>query len=71
MAQTTVTHKGYHGTIEVNNTDYSLFGKILFIDEHITYKGQSFAELEQDFRKAVEGHIQLCKEKGQEPPFSE
>jgi predicted HicB family RNase H-like nuclease len=71
LAQTTVAHKGYHGTIEVNNKDYSLFGKILFIDENITYKGQSFAELEQDFREAVEKHIQFCKEKGQKPPFSE
>ncbi len=71
MAQTTITHKGYRGTIEVDNTDYSLFGKILDLDEHIAYKGQSFAELEQDFRKAVEKHRELCKEKGEEPPFSE
>ena len=71
MAQQTVTHKGYHGTIEVNTKDYSLFGKILFIDEELTYSGQSFAELEEDFRKKVENHILLCQEKGQEPPFSE
>lgn len=71
MAQKTVTHKGYHGTIEVNTKDYSLFGKVLFIDEDLSYSGQSFADLEEDFRKAVETHIQLCKEKGQEPPFSE
>jgi predicted HicB family RNase H-like nuclease len=64
-------HKGYHGTIEVETKDYSLFGKILFIDDEIPYSGQSFAELEEDFRRAVEKHIQLCKEKGQEPPFSE
>jgi hypothetical protein len=54
-------HKGYHGTIKVNTKDYSLFGKILFIDEEITYTGQSF----------VENHIQLCRDKGEEPPFSE
>jgi predicted HicB family RNase H-like nuclease len=71
LAQKTVMHKGYHGTIEVNTTDYSLYGKILFIDEEFTYRGQSFAELEEDFRKAVEKHILLCKEKGQDPPFSE
>jgi len=70
LAQKTVEHKGYHGTIEVNTEDYSLFGKILFIDDEITYTGQTFEELEQDFRKAVEGHILLCRESGQEPPFS-
>ena len=30
MAQKTVIHKGYHGTIKVNTEDYSLFGTILF-----------------------------------------
>lgn len=64
-------YKGYHGTIEVNTKDYSLFGKILFIDEELSYSGQSFADLDEDFRRAVEHHIQLCKDKGQEPPFSE
>ena len=71
MAQKTVMHKGYHGTIKVNTKDYSLFGKILFIDEEMNYSGQSFAELEENFRKVVEDHIQLCKDKGQDPPFSE
>ncbi|MGB3211326.1 MAG: hypothetical protein WBB19_11525 [Desulforhopalus sp.] len=71
MAQKTVAHKGYHGTIDVDTKDYSLYGKILFIDEEFTYSGQSFAELEEDFRKAVEKHIELCKEKGLDPPFSE
>lgn len=64
-------HKGYHGTIKVNPTDYSLFGSILFIDEEMSYSGESFAELEEDFRKMVEKHIQLCRNKGIDPPFSE
>lgn len=71
MAQKTVVHKGYHGTIKVDTKDYSLFGQILFIDEEITYIGQTFTDLEENFRQAVEKHIQSCKEKGQEPPFSE
>ncbi len=71
MAQRTVMHKGYHGTIKVNTKDYSLFGTILFIDEEISYTGQSFTELEENFRTAVEKHIQLCRDKGQDPPFSE
>jgi predicted HicB family RNase H-like nuclease len=71
LAQKTVVHKGYHGTIEVNIKDYSLYGKILFIDEDFTYRGQNFAELDANFQAAVEKHIKLCKEKGQEPPFSD
>lgn len=69
MAQKTLVHKGYHGTIEVETRDYSLFGKILFIDEEITYSGQTFAELEDNFHQAVEQHIQDCLKKGVAPPF--
>ena len=70
MAQKTIEHKGYHGTIEVNSADYSLHGKILFLDEEITYTGETFAELEASFQKAVDVHIKLCQDKGEEPPFS-
>ena len=71
MAQKTIVHKGYHGTIEVNTSDYSLYGKILFLDEDICYLGKSFTELETNFRQAVEKHIGQCRDKGQDPPFSE
>jgi predicted HicB family RNase H-like nuclease len=71
MAQKTIIHKGYHGTIKVDINDYSLFGTILFIDEEISYSGKTFSELEEDFQKAVEAHIAQCVEKGVEPPFSE
>lgn len=71
MAQKTLEYKGYHGTIEVDTTDYSLFGRILFINEDFSYTGQSFAELEENFHQAVAKHIAECREKGIEPPFSE
>jgi predicted HicB family RNase H-like nuclease len=71
VAIKTIVHKGYHGTIEVKSEDYSLHGSILFIDEKVRYSGQSFAELEDSFRQAVEAHRQACRERGQEPPFTE
>ena len=71
MAQKTLMYKGYQGTIEVNVSDYSLFGKILFLDENIQYKGQSFAELDENFRSEVDAHIERCKAKNQPVPFSE
>lgn len=71
MAQKTIVHKGYHGTIKVDTSDYSLFGTILFIDEEVSYKGKTFDELEKNFQSAVEAHINACIKKGVEPPFSE
>lgn len=55
----------------MNTEDFSLYGAILFIEESLTYKGESFEELEAAFRQAVAGHIKSCKEKGEEPPFNE
>ena len=69
MAQKTIVHKGYHGSIEIDTRDYSLYGKLLFIDEEITYHGNEFAELEARFRQAVERHRQRCIDNGQAPPF--
>lgn len=71
MAQKTIILKGYHGTIEVDTTDYSLYGKILFIDEEISYQGETFAEFEENFQKVVEDHIQHCLIEGRTPPFSD
>ncbi|MFT5699528.1 MAG: putative HicB family RNase H-like nuclease [Desulforhopalus sp.] len=71
MAQKTIAHKGYHGTIKVNTNDYSLFGTILFIDEEINYSGQTFSELEAAFQIEVDAHIKACVEKGVDPPFSD
>jgi len=69
LAKRTIVHKGYHGCIEVNPADFSLQGKILFLDEEIVYSGETFAELESNFREQVEKHIQQCKDKGVPLPF--
>ncbi len=71
MAQKTLVHRGYHGSIEVNTKDYSLSGSILFIDSDFSYKGETFEELEKNFISQVEKHIAHCKEKGIPVPFKE
>lgn len=71
MAIKTIVYKGYHGTIEVNTDDYSLHGSILFIEEKARYSGQTFSELEKNFQRTVEAHLQSCIEQGLAPPFSE
>lgn len=71
MARKTVTHKGYYGSIEVDTSDFSLSGKILFIDEEIVFKGETFPEFEAEFQKKVEKHIHDCHARGEAPPFSD
>ncbi len=64
-----IIHKGYHGSLRVDNSDYSFYGEILFIDEEITYRGETFAEVEKAFQDQVEKHITSCIESGKPIPF--
>jgi predicted HicB family RNase H-like nuclease len=69
---TLLKHKGYIGSVEVSLGDACLHGKILFIQDIVTYEGQTVSELKQAFVEAVEDYLATCEELGREPqkPFS-
>lgn len=60
-------HRGYTGSCQISEEDECLFGKILFIDDLITYEGDTVPELHQAFRDAVEFYIQQCEQAGVQP----
>lgn len=64
-------YNGYQGTIEVSTEDDCIFGKILHIEDLVTYEAKSPKELEAAFLGAVNDYIVFCKEEGREPnkPF--
>lgn len=55
------------GSVEYDLDDKCLYGKILFIDDLVTYEGETVEELENAFREMVEDYIATCKEIGKEP----
>jgi len=65
-------HKGFLGSIEVSFEDNCLHGKILFINDLVTYEAESPGQLEAEFKAAVEDYLATCKELGRAPnrPFS-
>jgi len=65
-------YKGFLGSVEVSVEDNCIHGKILFIDDIVTYEAESPAQLEVEFKAAVEDYLDTCKELGREPnrPFS-
>ncbi|PID76915.1 MAG: hypothetical protein CSB24_04260 [Deltaproteobacteria bacterium] len=65
----TLEYQNYKGSIEVDNADFSLSGKILYIDGDYSYQGDTFEELEQNFRKAVDAHMAASGEKDEGIPF--
>lgn len=54
-----IKYKGYTGTIETRD-DGSLFGKIDFIRDLITYEADTLSALTQKFQQSVDGYLQDC-----------
>ena len=63
-------YKNYIGSIEYNLKDKVLFGKILFIDDLISYEGETLGELESNFKEAVDDYLLTCAELGKKPQKS-
>lgn len=67
-----LTHKGYSATIEFSPDDDAFIGRILGINDIITFEGESVQELKNNFYEAVDFYIDTCAQKGVEPnkPYS-
>ena len=63
-------YKGYTGTVEFSAEDNILFGKVIGINGLVSYKGESVAQLREDFEAAVDDYLEMCAEKGVEPQKS-
>ena len=60
-------YKGYIGSIDFSVEDKIFYGKVLGIRALISYEGKNGEELIEDFHKAVDDYLDLCKERGTEP----
>ena len=60
-------HKGYWGAVEYSAEDGLLHGKIIGINDLVTYEANSVQELEQSFMDAVDDYLQTCIDLDKEP----
>ncbi len=67
MNNNAMTYKDYVGSVEYSQDDECLFGRILGINDLITFEGESVKELRQAFEEAVEDYLLHCQEVGKEP----
>ncbi len=67
-----MTYKKYTGSVNYDSEDRIFFGRVLGINDIISYQGRSVDELENDFHGAVDDYLKLCKDTGKKPekPFS-
>lgn len=57
----------YLGSAEVDTDNMVLVGRLLFIRDVITYSASTVADLEKEFRAAVDDYLATCAELGDEP----
>jgi len=60
----TLKYKDYEGTCEIDAEDEICHGKLLFIDDLITYEAETPKQLKQEFESAVDDYIKTCADLG-------
>ncbi|MDI6046206.1 type II toxin-antitoxin system HicB family antitoxin [Flavobacterium yafengii] len=60
-------YKGYIGTVEFSAEDNCLFGKVIGINDLISFEAQEVSELKEVFEEAVNDCLESCKELGKQP----
>ncbi|MDR2543657.1 MAG: type II toxin-antitoxin system HicB family antitoxin [Treponema sp.] len=63
----TLNYKGYFGSVEFSEEDNIFHGRIIGINDHITYHGKCAESLRGDFMEAVNDYLETCAEMGKEP----
>lgn len=60
----------YYGTVEFDLKERRIYGRILGLNDKISYEGTDLDSLERDFREAVNDYVNFCNEIGKEPEKS-
>ena len=60
-------HMSYFGSVEFSSEDTVLYGKIIGINDLVTYEGDSVEQLKSSFIEAVEDYLETCKNLDKSP----
>ena len=70
MNDKTMTYKGYIGSVEYDIEDEILFGKILYVNDTVTFESTTIGGLKKEFTAAVDDYLVTCEQIGKEPQKS-
>ncbi|KJV07178.1 type II toxin-antitoxin system HicB family antitoxin [Methylocucumis oryzae] len=59
-------YKEYEGTAEIDTDRQVCRGKILFINDLVTYEASTPADLQIEFQNAVDDYLETCRDLGRE-----
>jgi len=63
----TMTYCGYTASLEFDPDDNILVGRVLDIDDIISFHGESVAAFAGAFHEAVDDYVAACEKRGQTP----
>lgn len=63
-------YKDFLGSVHYSTDDEVFFGKLIGIDDLITFEGASVKELKDSFQEAVDDYLELCSSAGKSPQKS-
>jgi predicted HicB family RNase H-like nuclease len=63
----TMTYRGYRASMTLDADDHILVGRVLDIDDIVSFHGESVAEFEQAFQAAIDSYLEACAKLKQEP----
>lgn len=60
-------YKGYFASVQFSAEDEVFFGKLLGINDLVSFEGTTVKELKDAFKEAVEDYLETCKELEKDP----
>lgn len=62
-----MSYKGFTAKVGFSPDDDVFFGRLIGIEDVVTFEGQTVEELKKAFVEAVDFHIEVCEKTGQKP----
>lgn len=64
-------YKGYYGSVNYDEDDLILYGKLEFIRTLVSYEGETAASIKDAFEQAVDDYLAMCDDENITPekPF--
>jgi predicted HicB family RNase H-like nuclease len=60
-------YKDYYASVHFSAEDEVFYGKILGINDLVSFEGSSVRELKKSFHEAVEDYLAMCEQAGKDP----
>jgi predicted HicB family RNase H-like nuclease len=65
-----IDYKGYTGVFEFDPTIDCFHGRVVGLQDVVTFEGRSVEELRHEMEESIEDYLELCAEAGKEPERS-